>query len=218
MCFYTFTQQLASIQYSLADRVLEEDCFSKLDIVAGADVSFSVDNKAVVAVVLLQLEDLKILEEKTLPVELFFPYIPGFLGIREADPVISTLNTLKQDFDVLMINGHGVMHPRGFGLASQVGVLQDVPTIGVAKKLIDERYIKRATQKHHTRDEFQLIKENNHVLGAFFKGKYVSVGHKISLKTALDIVEKTSVFKTPEPIRQAHILATETFKNLLKGN
>ena len=217
MCFQNITQQLANIQYSLADRVLDEDCFSKLSRVAGADVSFSVDNKAVAAVVVLKLEDLEILEKRTLPVELFFPYISGFLGIREADPVISALNTLKHDFDILMINGHGVMHPRGFGLACHVGVLMDVPTIGVAKRLIDERYINVATQKHHASGEFQLIKENNHVLGAFFKGKYVSVGHKTSLKTALDIVEMTSVFKTPEPIRQAHMLATETHQAELKN-
>jgi len=191
--------------------------------VAGVDVSFSVDNKAVAAVVVLQLEGLEILEKGTLLVELFFPYLPGFLGMREADPVISVLNILKHDFDVLMVNGHGVMHPRGFGLASHVGVLMDVPSIGVAKRLIDERYINVATQKHHASDEFQLIKENNHVknnhvLGAFFKGKYVSVGHKISLKSALDIVKMTSVFKPPEPIRQAHMLATETFKQELKDN
>lgn len=116
-----------------------------------------------------------------------------------------------------MINGQGVMHPRGFGLACQVGVLRDVPTIGVAKRLIDERYINVATQKHHASHEFQLIKENNHGLGAFFKGKYVSVSHKISLKTVLDIVKMTSVFKTPEPIRQAHILATETHQKGIKG-
>jgi len=74
--------------------------------------------------VVLQLEDFKILEKKTLPVELFFPYIPCFLGMREADPVISGLNTLKQYFDVLMINGHRIVHPLGFGLASQVDVLR----------------------------------------------------------------------------------------------
>ena len=218
MCIHNFTQEIANIQISLADRVLEEDYFTCLDIVAGVDVSFSQDNQAVAAVVVLQLEDLEILEKKTLPVELFFPYIPGFLGVREADAVISVLKTLKHDFDVLMVNGHGVMHPRGFGLACQVGVLQDVPTIGVAKRLIDGKHIKRATHRHHTSGEFQLITENNLRLGAFFKGKYVSVGHKISLKTALSIVEMTSVFKTPEPIRQAHILATETFKQELKGN
>jgi endonuclease V len=88
--------------------------------------------------------------------------------MRESYPVISGLNNLKQEFDVLLINGHGLMHPRGFGLASQVSVLQDVPTIGVAKRLIDERYINVATQKHHTSDEFQLINENNHTIGGLF--------------------------------------------------
>ena len=75
--------------------MLDEDCFSKLDRVAGADVSFSVDNKAAAAVVVLQLEDLKILEKRTLPVKLFFPYIPGFLGMRETDPVISVLEYFR---------------------------------------------------------------------------------------------------------------------------
>ena len=218
MCIHNFTQEIANIQFSLADRVLEEDCFNSLDTVAGVDVSFSVDNRAIAAVVVLQLGDLEILEKRTLPVELFFPHIPGFLGVREADAVISVLNTLEHDFDVLMVNGHGVMHPRGFGLACQVGVLCDVPTIGVAKRLIDGRYIKRATQRHHAIGEFQLITENNNELGAFFKGKYASVEHKMSLKNALDIVEMTSVFKTPEPIRQAYILETETFKQELRGN
>lgn len=181
----------------------------------GVDISFSVDNKAVAAAVVLELKGLEVIETKTLETELFFPYIPGFLSIREVEPSLSVLNTLKHDFDVLMVNGHGIMHPRGFGLASHVGVLRDCPTIGVAKRLIDERYINVATQRHHAEDQF-LISKNGCVIGAFFRGKYVSVGHRISLKTALNVVERTSIFKTPEPIRQAHLLATETFKNILE--
>jgi deoxyribonuclease V len=142
MCSCNLTQLLTDIQYSLADRVIEEDCFCKLDRVAGADISFSVDNRAVAAVVVLELEGLEVVEKKTLDVELFFPYISGFLGVREADAVISVINTLEHGFDVLMVNGHGVMHPAGFGLASHVGVLLDVPTMGVAKRLIGGRYIK----------------------------------------------------------------------------
>ncbi|BDZ67354.1 endonuclease V [Methanobacterium ferruginis] len=217
MCSCNLTQLLTDIQYSLADRVIEEDCFCKLDRVAGADISFSVDNRAVAAVVVLELEGLEVVEKKTLDVELFFPYISGFLGVREADAVISVINTLEHGFDVLMVNGHGVMHPAGFGLASHVGVLLDVPTMGVAKRLIGGRYIKLATQSDHT-PEIQLIKYDNRVVGAFFKGKYLSVGHRISLKSVLEITMRTSVFKIPEPLRQAHILATETFKHELNGN
>ncbi|MCC7551084.1 MAG: endonuclease V [Methanobacterium sp.] len=217
MCSCNLTQLLTDIQYSLADRVIEEDCFCKLDRVAGADISFSVDNRAVAAVVVLELEGLEVVEKKTLDVELFFPYISGFLGVREADAVISVINTLEHGFDVLMVNGHGVMHPAGFGLASHVGVLLDVPTMGVAKRLIGGRYIKLATQSDHT-PEIQLIKYDNRIVGAFFKGKYLSVGHRISLKSVLEITMRTSVFKIPEPLRQAHILATETFKHELNGN
>lgn len=218
MCSSNLTQLLTNIQYSLTDKIVKKDCFSKLENVAGADVSFSVDNEAVAAAMILKLDDLEIVEEKTLNVELFFPYMPGFLGIREADAVISVVKTLNHDFDVLMVNGHGVMHPHGFGLASHVGMLLDVPTMGMAKRLTGGRYIKEATQRDHSHQEVQLIKNKNHVVGAFLMGKYVSVGHKISLETVLDITQRTSIFKTPEPLRQAHILATETFKNQLNKN
>jgi deoxyinosine 3'endonuclease (endonuclease V) len=128
------------------------------------------------------------------------------------------VNLLNTDYEVLMVNGHGIMHPRNYGLASQVGVLLDVPTIGVAKRLIGGRYINQATQSEHLNEAVQFIKNDNHIVGAFFRGNYVSVGHKISLKTALDVMKKTSIYKTPEPLRQAHILATETFKRELNGN
>lgn len=209
------SQLLTNVQYSLADKVLEEDCFGKLDKVAGVDISFSVDNDAVAAAVILELQNLEIIEKQTLNIELFFPYMPGFLGVRECDAMISVVDTLEHDFDVLMVNGHGIMHPHGFGLASQVGVLLDVPTMGVAKRLTGGRYIKEATQRDHAHNEVQLIRNDNRVVGAFFRGKYVSVGHKISLETALNIAMRTSIYKIPEPLRQAHMLATDTFKHKL---
>jgi deoxyribonuclease V len=218
MCSSNLTQLLTNIQYSLAEKVVEEDCFDILKTVAGVDISFSVKNEAVAAAVVLELEGLEIIEKKTLDVELFFPYMSGFLGIREVNAVISVVNTLEYDFDVLMVNGHGIMHPKGSGLASHVGVLLDVPTMGVAKRLIGGRYINQATQRDHANREVQLIKYDKRAVGAFFRGKYVSVGHKMSLKTALDIAIQTSIFKTPEPLRQAHMLATETFKHRLNGN
>ena len=217
MCSYNFSQLLANIQYSLADCVVEEDYFRKLETVAGVDISFSVDYEAVASAVVLELESLKFVEKKTANVELFFPYMPGFLGLRESNGMITVVNTLEHDFDVLMVNGHGIMHPHGFGLASHVGVLLDVPTMGVAKRLTGGRYIKEATQRDHAHNEVQFIRHNNSVVGAFFRGKYVSVGHKISLESALDIIMKTSIYKTPEPIRQAHMLATETFKQQLRN-
>ena len=149
------------------------------------------------------------LEGKTLKVEMLFPYITGFLGFREADAMISVLKTLKNNYDVLMVNGHGVMHPRSFGLASHVGMLMDQPAIGVAKRLSHGKY------EFNVENRTKYVLLNNETVGAYIKGKYISIGHKISLKTAIEVVLKTSIFKMPEPIRKAHILATHTMKNEL---
>lgn len=210
MCSYNFLQKLADIQYELSKKVIEQDSFEKLQTVAGADVSFQKDNYAVAAAVVVKLDDLEILETKTIEVELLFPYISGFLGFREADAVISVLKKLDSNFDVLMVNGHGIMHPRCFGLASHVGLLMDIPTIGVAKKLIKGNY------KYIDSNSMKTVEFMNKPVGACDKHKCISIGHKVSLKTAVNIVLETSIFKMPEPLRQAHILATNTMKNKIK--
>ncbi|MGF7117295.1 endonuclease V [Methanobacterium oryzae] len=202
-------RRLANIQNNLSREIIDEDSFKDVKSVAGADISFSRDNFAIAAAVVIDFKTLEVLKKKTLEVELLFPYISGFLGFREVDAVISVLKILENNFDVLIVNGHGIMHPRGFGLASHVGLLMDKPTIGVAKRLIGGYY------KTYNDNLLKVIKFNGKSLGACNKQKCVSIGHKISLKTALNIVEKTSIFKIPEPIRQAHILATNTMKSKL---
>ena len=210
MCSYNLTQKLADIQYSLSKKVIEQDSFEKLQRVAGVDVSFEKDSSAVAAAVVIDLDDLTVIEAKTMEVEILFPYISGFLGFREADAVISVLRKLSSDFDVLMVNGHGIMHPRGFGLASHVGLLMNMPTIGVAKRLIKGNY------KYTVDNSLKTIEFMNKSVGACDKQKCISIGHKISLKTAVNIVIKTSIFKMPEPVRQAHILATNTMKDKIR--
>lgn len=210
MCSYNLTQSLANIQYNLSKKVIEQDSFEKVQTVAGVDVSFETDNSAVAAAVVINLDDLQVLEEKTLEVELLFPYISGFLGFREADAMISVLGKLNGNFDVLMVNGHGIMHTRCFGLASHVGILTDMPTIGVAKRLIGRNY------KYKESNSLKIIEFMDKPVGACDKHKCISIGHKISLKTAVDIASKTSIFKMPEPVRQAHILATNTMKDKIK--
>jgi deoxyribonuclease V len=199
-------RRLANIQNNLSKHILEEDSFKEVKKVAGADISFSRDSYAIAAAVVMDFNSLHVLEEKILKVELLFPYIPQFLGFREADAVISVLKKLENSFDILMVNGHGIMHPRGFGLASHVGFLMDVPTLGVAKRLIGGNYKSFG-------NSFKIIKIKNKPVGACNRHKCISTGHKISLNTAIRIVQKTSVFKMPEPLRQAHILATEAMKN-----
>jgi deoxyribonuclease V len=202
-------QNLAEIQNTLSREIITDDKFEKIQNVAGVDISFEKDNIATAAAVVIDFKNLDEKEQKTLKVQMLFPYIAGFLGFREADATISVLKTLKSDYDVLIVNGNGKMHPRGFGLASHVGILMDRPTIGVAKRLPPGNY------KFNVKNMKKYVMLNNETVGAFIKGKYVSIGHKISLKTAVDVILKTSEFKMPEPIRKAHILATQTMKNEL---
>jgi deoxyinosine 3'endonuclease (endonuclease V) len=210
MCSSNLTQKLADIQYNLSKKVIEHDSFEELQRVAGVDISFPKDNSAIAAAVVINIDDLEVLEEKTLDVELLFPYMSGFLGFREADAMISVLRKLNMNFDVLMVNGHGIMHPRGLGLASHVGLLMNMPTIGIAKRLIKGNY------KYEDDNSLKTIEFMNKPVGACCKQKCISIGHRISLKTAIGIVSKTSIFKMPEPVRQAHILATNTMKNKIK--
>jgi len=209
MCSCNLTQSLADIQNNLSKKVIEQDSFDKLQTIAGVDISFEKNNSAVAAAVVINLDELEVLEEKTLEVNLLFPYISGFLGFRESDAMISVLSKLNSAFDVLLINGHGIMHPRGFGLASHVGLLMDIPAIGVAKRLIGRNY------KYKESNSLKTIEFMNKPVGVCDKHKCISIGHKISLKTAINIVSKTSIFKMPEPVRQAHILATNTMKEKL---
>lgn len=206
MCYCNLTQKLADIQNNLSKDIIVEDSFKELKKVAGVDISFSKDNLGIAAAVLIDYKTLQVLEERTLKVELPFPYITGFLGFREAHGMISVLKTIKNDYDVLMVNGHGMMHPRGFGLASHVGLLIDKPTIGVAKSLTHGNY------KVYTNNSLKIIKYEDKTVGACSKQRCISIGHKISLNTSISIVQNMSLFKLPEPIRKAHILATKDMK------
>ncbi len=212
---YDLNINLTDIQIKLAKQVIKEDGAGNPHNIVGVDVSFSRDNKAVAAAVLVDLKSLKIIEQVTREVELFFPYISGFLGFRETDAMVSVLRDLKSSFDVIMVNGHGILHPRGFGLASQVGLMMDKPTIGLAKRLIAGSHIKGYTSFNGDKLSVQPVVLENEIAGVYINGYYLSVGHKITLKTGIKLVRKTSIYKTPEPMRQAHILATKVFKDLL---
>ena len=215
---YDLNINLTDIQIELAKQIIKEDSTGNPENIAGVDVSFSHNSVAVSAAVLIHLDTLNITEKVIREVELNFPYIPGFLGFRESEAMVSVLERLKTNPDVVMVNGHGILHPRGFGLASQVGLQMDLPTIGLAKRLTDGNYttgdISSIKDKHPS---FQLVKRGKKIAGAYINGYYVSIGHKISLSRVIQLVKATSIYKTPEPIRQAHILATNIFKDILKN-
>ena len=122
--------------------------------------------------------------------------------LREAKPLLRTLRLLKNKFDLVLIDGHGILHPRKCGLASYIGIMIDKPTIGVAKKLLCGSIIENNYVDYNkTILGYRISKNNNK------KNIYVSVGHKISLETAIDIIKKMTKKSEfiPEPLRIADI-------------
>jgi deoxyribonuclease V len=136
------------------------------------------------------------------------PYISGLLGFREAPIMAQTIKRLMSKPDVILVDGHGLAHPRKFGSACHVGVITDTPTIGVAKGRL---YGSKA-------GDLLLDKAGDTIAWILkdMRGKpyYISVGHKITLSDAMTVIKRCMGKYGPEPLRQAHIKSKEVCKNL----
>jgi len=189
------------LQNEISTKINTHDTFDKIENICGIDVSYKNNVAYCSAVITNTTFDL--IASVNRKYEVQYPYIRGLLFLRESGPLLNTLILLKNDFDfdILLIDGHGILHPRKCGLASYVGYMLDKPTIGVAKNLLCG-----SVREDH------FIEYDRSVLGYGIKkeGKkpiYVSVGHKISLKKAIQIVQKITKEneRIPEPLRVADI-------------
>ncbi|MEM2179676.1 MAG: endonuclease V [Nitrososphaeria archaeon] len=192
------------IQMMFAKKVLEEDNFEMpIKYVGGIDVAFK-SKYSIGAVVVLDFEKLNVIERKFYVSETSVPYIPTYLAFREISVMVGAIRKLSIKPDIFLVDAHGKCHPRRAGEATHLGVLLNVPTIGVAKSYL--------TGKER---EDGFIVDDNEVLGYRLKPNvYISVGHRISLRTAIEIVKKLIIDEMPEPTKQAHIYANEV-KNML---
>ncbi len=197
-------ETMVRIQCEWSKKVVKEDINTSFDYIAGADISFTKDSNAIATAIITDSR-LKIVDERYKKVKLYIPYLSGFLGFREGDAILRVVKDLQKPFDVLIVNGNGTLHPRRFGLASHVGVLLKKPTIGVTRKPIKE------AQRDNS-----LLKIKGRIEGELVNGVIVSVGHKITLKTAVNLIKRVSIYKIPEPLRQAHILCTQKAREELK--
>ena len=177
-----------------------------------------------------------------------FPYIPGFLAFREVEPMVDLIKKQMENHpeltpDYLMVDGNGKLHKRKIGLACHVGISTNLPTIGVSKNFYafiensencDSKRIRdehKETLKEHLKifgDTLEIRHpEDDQIVGLALKSSketnakkciYVSIGHKISLLKAKEIVMKTCLHKIPEPTRQADLLGREYIRNLGSDN
>jgi len=162
-------------------------------------------------VVVLALPGLQVVDRAEAEAPVLFPYVPGLLSFREAPAVLAALERLTILPDVLMFDGQGLAHPRRFGIASHVGVLLDVPSVGCAKS----RLCGAHDAPPAARGGWAPLRDGDEIIGAVLRTRahvrpvYVSIGHRIDLEGAIDLVLRCGAgYRLPEPIRLAHRLAS----------
>ena len=194
--------KIIELQNEFSKKVITHDYLNNNNIrnVCGIDVSYK-DLNAFCSAVIINKNTLEIIEIVNEKSTISYPYIPGLFMLREGEPLLKIVRLLKNLFDVLLIDGHGILHPRKCGLASYVGIMIDKPTIGVAKNLLCGSILESRYVEYNKTILGYTIKKNNR------KDIYVSVGHKISLETSIDIVKKLTKKSEfiPEPLRIADI-------------
>lgn len=203
--------EAVAIQNELRSRVVRAGSPKPLRLIAGADVSYA--KRAVTmyaAVVVFEWPSGEVVEEVTAQRPAEFPYIPGLLSFREMPALLAAFEKLRARLDVIIYDGHGVAHPRGFGIASHLGVLLDVPAIGCAKKRLVGEYAEPGLEKG-SREPLRL---DGKTIGTVLRTRtnvkpvFVSVGHRIGLRSAVTLVLQTATrYRLPEPTRLAHLLS-----------
>ena len=197
------------IQHQLCSHVQLKPLGRSPEVVAGVDVSMK-GNQARAAVVLLSYPDLAPLEAVTAQNPVTFPYVPGLLAFREGPVVLEALEQLTIHPDVLMFDAQGWAHPRRMGLATHLGVLLDMPSVGCAKSRLCGTYTEPGEQK----GAWTPLNDENEVIGAVVRTRdsvrpvFVSAGHRTDLQTAVGLVLSCATkYRLPEPTRWAHRVA-----------
>jgi deoxyribonuclease V len=187
--------------------------------VGGVDIAYFGD-WLIAATVVMSFPSLEMIGQATASLPVTFPYIPGLLSFREAPAILESMGKLESLPDVLVVDGHGMAHPRHFGIASHIGVLLDLPSIGCAKSLL----IGEHEPLPETVGSSSDILHGSEIVGLALRTRkgvkpvYVSVGHKIDLPSATEIILACSKgFRLPEPIRYAHNLANQKSLQLRKN-
>ena len=200
------------MQQRLRGEVIEADRFSQIGMVAGVDVGFEARGSVTrAAVAVLSFPELELQEYAIAHRPTEFPYIPGLLSFREIPAVLDALQQLRRLPDLLLCDGQGRAHPRRFGIACHLGVLTDLPAIGVAKSRLIGTHGPLAEDKGAR----QALYDKGEVIGTVLRTRrgvrplYISVGHRITLATAVDYVMRcTTRYRLPETTRAAHKLAS----------
>jgi deoxyribonuclease V len=208
----TTIDEALAVQQRLRGQVVTSDDFGVIGAVAGVDVGFEDEGRtARAAVVVLDYPALTPRDYALARLPVGFPYVPGFLSFRETPVILRALALLRHRPDVLLVDGQGIAHPRRFGIACHLGVLANIPSVGVAKSLLTGRFGPLADE----RGAWEPLVDKGEVVGAALRSRagtrplFISPGHRIGLESAIRLVMAcTTRYRLPETTRAAHNLAS----------
>lgn len=205
--------EATAIQKQLREQIIAQPIDPVIKIIGGADISFNRFSTTVYAgIVLLSYPSLQLIGQSTIITTVRFPYVPGYLAFREVPALMKAWELLPVKPGVLVVDGHGIAHPRRMGIAAHFGILANVPTIGCAKKILYGKFEEPGLPAGNATP----IKDKDEVLGYALRTKnnvkpvFVSPGHLANADDSLALI-KTCVRKhrLPEPTRLAHEAVNE---------
>jgi deoxyribonuclease V len=205
-------REAIALQQRLRRRVLAEDRLGRVRHVAGTDAACEQEGRITrAAVAVLSFPALELVDHAVVRLPTRFPYVPGLLSFREAPALLAALAQLEVRPDLILCDGHGLAHPRRCGLASHLGLWCNIPTIGVAKS----RLCGAAREPPQRRGAWTPLTADGETIGAVLRTRagvnpvYVSVGHRVSLPTAIAYTMAcVTRYRLPETTRWAHRLAS----------
>jgi len=200
-------QEAVRLQQAWRERVETQDRYGPLQYVAGADMAFDPEtNIAFAGVIVYRLPELEEVERRMARRKLRFPYVPGLLSFREGPVLLAAFARLRVSPNVILIDGHGVAHPRRFGIACHLGLLLDCPTIGCAKSILVGEAVEPGAQA----GSVAPLVDKGETVGMALRTRgqvrpiYVTIGHRVSLGSAVRIVAQcVDGFRIPKPTREA---------------
>jgi deoxyribonuclease V len=208
------------LQKRLRGRIISSDQFGEVRTVAGADVAFDrKTNTGYGGIIVFDCQSLEEIDRAGTSGKVTFPYVPGLLSFRETPLLLEAYERLSVQPDLIICDGHGIAHPRRFGFASHLGLLLDLPSIGCAKsKLIGE-----FEPSEPAAGKYSPLVDGKETIGAVLRTRsqvnpvFVSVGHKVSLPTAIEIVMNCSDgYRIPKPTRLADHFVDELKRHSLQ--
>ena len=205
-------QEAVAIQKSLQSHINLSDDFGDIQTVAGVDVGFRENNTITrAAIAVLDFQTLEVVETAVAHRPTSFPYIPGLLSFREVPAVLEAMLKLSTEPDLLLCDGQGIAHPRRFGIATHLGLLLNIPAVGVGKSRLTGTHEDVPPEK----GSFVPLMDKDEQIGVVLRTRtnskplYISPGHRVSVQTAHKLVMQcVTKYKLPESTRRAHKLAS----------